>query len=536
MNTVLAVSVALPLLSGVVGWLLSKAATPVAGVVGSRFGALGAGVALLGAVLLAAQVVASGSAVVGLTDTRGRLVGGWMTDRVSVLLLLLVLGVGTVVQAFARRYLAGDPRAAWFAGCAGLLTTASAGLVTSATLVTLAACWTLAGVGLCGLLATYPNLPAARTGVARTARTFLLGDLMLWVAVAVATRTWGNLELRGLGSAQVQGHPLLLGSVCCAVVLAAATRSAQVPVHRWLPATLAAPTPASALLHAGVVNAGGILLVKLGGLLGAVPVAGGLAFSVGAVTAVWGTALMLTKPDVKGALAHSTMGQMGFMIMACGLGLYALAVFHLVAHGMYKATLFLASGTVIHRHRARAVAPGVRAAGAGATPPLGVLVAVLLAPGLALTAGTTLLPSSIGHDAASEVLLVFAWASAAAAGWGWVRRYRTPAGVVLTCVAAGAAALAYLVWVRTVTQFLAPSLPMADPLAGAPWLALAVALILTVATVVWQWPAGGAVTVLRDGLYVAALRAGHVHTRRRGTAPRPLGGALLITSPIGART
>ncbi len=531
MSTVLAVSTALPLVGGILGWLLRGSTAGVAGVVGPRCGAAGAGLALLGAVVLAAQVVASGSAVVGLRDAGGSLVVGWATDRVSVVLLLLVLGVGTVVQAFARRYLSGDPRAGWFTLCAGLVATASAGLVTSATLLTLAVCWTAAGVGLCGLLATYAHLPAARAGVARTARTFLVGDLALWAAVVVATLTWGPLELRGLGATQVQGHPVLLGAVVGAFVVAAITRSAQVPAHRWLPATLAAPTPASALLHAGVVNAGGILLVKVGGLLAAVPVAGALAFASGAATVLWGTALMLTKPDVKGALAHSTMGQMGFMVMACGLGLYALAVFHLVAHGMYKATLFLASGTAVHQHRVRAAAPR-----AGAAPPAGAVAAVLLAPGLALALGVTLLSAPVGHDAASEVLLLFAWASAAAAGWGWVRRHPTPAGVALTCVAAGAAALVYLVWVRAVTQFLAPALPVVDPLAGAPWLLVAVALALTLTTLLWQRPPAGALTVLRDGLYVAVLRAGHVHSRRRRVVARRRTSPQLVPHPIGART
>lgn len=530
-DAVLAVSTALPLLGGIVGWLLRGITTSACGTVGARCGAAAAGVAWLGAAVLAVQLVTSGPARAGFADAGGNLVVGWVTDRVSVVLLLLVLGVGTVVQAFARRYLAGDPRAAWFALCAGLVITASAGLVTSATLVTLAVCWTAAGVGLCGLLGTYSRLPAARVGVARTAWTFLVGDLALWAAVVVATRTWGTLELRDLGPTRVQGHPVLLGWVVGAVVVAAITRSAQVPAHRWLPATLAAPTPASALLHAGVVNAGGILLVKLGGLLSAVPAAGWLAFAIGAVTAVWGTALMLTKPDVKGALAHSTMGQMGFMVMACGLGLYALAVFHLVAHGMYKATLFLASGTAIHQHRVRAGAPRT-----GAAPRAAGVAAVLLAPGLALGLGVALLPIPAGHDAASEVLLLFAWASAAAAGWGWVRRHPTTAGVALTCVASGAAALVYLVWVRTVTEFLAPALPVVDPLAGALWLPVALALTLTLATLLWQRPPDGALTSLRDGFYVAVLRAGHVHSRpRRPVTGRP-GSPQLVSTPIGART
>ena len=130
------------------------------------------------------------------------------------------------------------------------------------------------------------------------------------------------------------------------VVVAALSRSAQFPFHRWLPATLAAPTPVSALLHAGVVNAGGILLIRLAPLSRR-EVAQALTIAAGAATMVYGATIMLVKPDVKGALAHSTTAQMGFMILTCGLGLWAAAVIHLVAHGFYKSTLFLSSGSAV---------------------------------------------------------------------------------------------------------------------------------------------------------------------------------------------
>ena len=120
-------------------------------------------------------------------------------DRLSAVLLLLVFGVSGIVQAFAVRYLAGDPRSAWFAGGAGLLTAASAGLATASTLVTLALCWTIAGAALALLLATYWHLPAARDGVRRTATAFVIGDLALWTAVALATATWGRVDLRADG-------------------------------------------------------------------------------------------------------------------------------------------------------------------------------------------------------------------------------------------------------------------------------------------------------------------------------------------------
>lgn len=138
-------------------------------------------------------------------------------------------------------------------------------MVTAATLVGLAAAWTAAGVALCLLLGTYPQLPAARVGLARAARTFVVGDVALWLAVAVATLRWGSLDLRRLGddAPRLAADADTVAIVACLLVVAAAARSAQVPFAGWLPATLAAPTPVSALLNAAVVNAGGVLLVRI---------------------------------------------------------------------------------------------------------------------------------------------------------------------------------------------------------------------------------------------------------------------------------
>lgn len=528
MDVVLIAVIALPL-AGAVAAVVMRAGFTAGGVV--WLGATASGAAFAGAVVLAGPVVAgsgTGTAV-GWWGSDGSPVIGWATDWVAVVLLLLVLGVSAVVQVFARRYLEGDPRAGWFTGWAGVLTTASAGLVTSVTLFTLAVCWTAAGVALCGLLATYPHVPAARVGVARTMRVFLVGDLALWAAVVAVALTWGTLDLQGLGVGATPGHPLVLAVVACAVVVAALTRSAQVPAHRWLPATLAAPTPVSALLHAGVVNAGGILLVKLGGLLGAVPAAGALAFTAGALTALWGTVLMLAKPDVKGSLAHSTMGQMGFMVMTCGLGLYALAVFHLVAHGMYKATLFLASGTAVRHHRARRAAPPP-----GSVLPARALLPVLVAPAAALTLGVLTVPAPGGYKTATEVLLVFAWTSAAAAGWGWARRHPTPRGVTVAALGAALTALAYLAWVQTVSHVLAPALPAPSPLAPAPWLLLGVLAVFAAVTLLWRAAPEGVLGGLRHDLYVTVLRAGHVHPRSVGWSGGHRMTVPLTGSPVGA--
>lgn len=460
-----------------------------------RLGALTAGVGFLGAVLLAvgASRGEQVSTALGVAEFR--------VDRLTAVLLLLVFGVSGIVQTFAIRYLAGDPRAAWFAGGAGLLTAASAGLTAAGTLITLAGCWTLAGLALCLLLATYWHLPAARDGVRRTATAFVIGDLALWTAVVLATATWGRIELGA--NAQIEG--MLVPVLGILVVLAALSRSAQIPFHRWLPATLAAPTPVSALLHAGVVNAGGILLIRLAPL-STDDLARALTIAAGAATMIYGATVMLVKPDVKGELAHSTTAQMGFMILTCGLGLWAAAVIHLFAHGFYKATLFLSSGSAIARHRRREALPPV-------APPSGrerlarASAAVVL-PGLALGLALAVVPTSAGDHAAEQALLIFAWATGAAVMWGWLRRRPGPAAALAGLGVLVAAATSYVAIIGALSGFLAPSLPPAGLSATSVWLLTATALAaLGVLAAVRR--SRGAVRLQR-ALYAGALSAGHI--------------------------
>jgi len=465
-------------------------------------GAIAAGAGFLGSLVLAAW---SGRGVsVALPGAE------FSVDRLSAVLLLLIFGVSAIVQAFAVRYLAGDPRQSWFVAGAGLLTAASAGLATASTLVALAVCWTLAGVALCLLLGTYWHLPAARDGVRRTATAFVIGDLALWAAVLAATATWGTVDLRGPG--QFDG-PLVpvLGLL---VVVAALSRSAQVPFHRWLPATLAAPTPVSALLHAGVVNAGGILLIRMAPLA-ADDLARALTIAAGAATMVYGATIMLVKPDVKGALAHSTTAQMGFMILTCGLGLWAAAVIHLVAHGFYKATLFLSSGSAVASSRRHEALPPA------AQPSRGQLVANVAAavavPAAALAVALAAVPAASAHHASEQALLAFAWVTGAAATWGWLRRSQGLGAVIRAAAFLTPAAIAYVAIITAVGDFLAPAMPADSMSAAAVWAVTVVALVLLggLATIRLAPGAEG----LRRAVYTSALTAGHI--------PTPLSPAVL---------
>jgi NAD(P)H-quinone oxidoreductase subunit 5 len=466
-----------------------------------RFGQAGAITAAGGFLAAAALAVGANS---GSGISASLLGGEFNFDRLAAVLLLLVFGVSAIVQAFAVRYLAGDPRAPWFIGGAGLLTAASAGLTTATTLLTLAVCWTLAGAALCLLLGTYWHLPSARDGVRRTIVAFIIGDLALWSAVVAATATWGRVDLR---TGDLSGPILPILGVL--VVVAALSRSAQIPFHRWLPATLAAPTPVSALLHAGVVNAGGILLIRMAPL-GTDDLARAITIMAGAATMAYGTAIMLVKPDIKGALAHSTTAQMGFMILTCGLGLWAAAVIHLVAHGFYKATLFLSSGSAIAGRRRHEGLPPAQELTRGQV--LTNAAAALLLPTAALAVALTVVPLAPGDHAAEHALLIFAWVTGAAVTWGWLQRRPGLVGVLIGGAALVPAAVGYVAIINGLGGFLAPALPASTLPTTTVWLiTAAAALALGALALTRRAPSAEG---LRRALYTNALTAGYIPSRQ----------------------
>ena len=498
MSVVLATTAVLPVVAAGLAFTLGRRSPRMIG----RLGAIAAGLGFLGAVVLG---IGAGLGQVSVLAIGG---AGLAVDRLAAVLLILIFGVSAVVQVFALRYLHGDPRAPWFTGGAGLLTAASAGLATASTLIGLAVCWTLAGVALCLLLGTYWHLPDARDGVRRTARAFLIGDLALWIAVGLATAAWGRIELRGIDTGRFNGP--ILPVVACLVVLAALSRSAQIPFHRWLPATLAAPTPVSALLHAGVVNAGGILLIRLS-MLATDDLARGLTILAGAATMIYGAVIMLVKPDIKGALAHSTAAQMGFMILTCGLGLWAAAVIHLVAHGFYKATLFLSSGSAVARYRRQEALPPPDPRPARRHGWAHIAVAVGL-PTVALAAGIAVVPIPNGNHAAEQALLIFAWVTGTAVTWAWFKRRDGLAGAMSAAGFLIPAAIGYVGIISVVSRYLTPALPPPGLSATTVWMITAAALgLLGILAALRRAPAA---EKFRRTLYAHALSAGHTPAAR----------------------
>lgn len=272
-------------------------------------------------------------------------------DALALILSVLVLGLSALIQVFAIRYLRGDLRQVWFVVAANLLTGFTVLMVCAGSVALFTVAWIGAGAALVVLLATYRPLAQARDGIRRTGSRFMIADTVFLVPVAILLVTAkGDIPLDQLG-AVAESLPLPLQLTCAALlVVSALARSSQIPFQGWLPFTLAAPTPVSALMHAGVVNAGAILLIRFAPAIAPHQAVMIGVFVAGAVTLVYASAVRLVRPDVKGRLVFSTMAQMGFMIMACGLGVFAAAIFHLVAHSLFKSTLFLGAGMGVRQH------------------------------------------------------------------------------------------------------------------------------------------------------------------------------------------
>jgi NAD(P)H-quinone oxidoreductase subunit 5 len=312
--------------------------------IGLLFGS--AVLALIGALALPPTRVelADPSLVFGLAP--GAISFGFLLDRIGLVMVALIGVVGAATTAFAARSLAGDPgRPAFLRWFAGTIAAAQV-LVLSANLAQVALAWLVLSLGLHRLLLHHDT----RIRAVMAARTkFIisrLGDLGLLLAIAILLPAAGTLDLQGLATAA--GDPALahvMPLAAAGLVLAAVCKSAIFPVHVWLPETLEAPTAVSALMHAGIVNAGGYLLIRTSPLLAQAPLVLDILLVLGTVTAALGMLAMWSQTEVKKALAWSTVGQMGFMMVECGLGAFAAALVHLIGHAGYKAHAFLRSGS-----------------------------------------------------------------------------------------------------------------------------------------------------------------------------------------------
>lgn len=309
--------------------------------------------AALGALLIStatvAILVAAGAGDSGMVGWSG-LGFSASVDAVSAAMLLLVAFVGWLVVRYAGTYLQGEPRQAYFTGwlCAALASVLL--LVQAGNLFQLAAAWIATNFALHRLLLFYSDRPAAQRA-ARKMRLFSrIGAAALAGAAALIWIEFGTADIAAVNALARTGEGSSLTLTAAALLaVAAVLRSAQFPTHGWLTEVMEAPTPVSALLHAGVINAGGFLLIRFADVMVAAPGVLAVLAMLGGFTALFGALVMLTQPAVKTSLAWSTVAQMGFMVLQCGLALFPLALLHIVAHSLYKAHAFLASGGAVEQ-------------------------------------------------------------------------------------------------------------------------------------------------------------------------------------------
>ena len=280
--------------------------------------------------------------------------GGYLQfipDKLGLLLSSYILLVSLVVHRYSINYMADDPGYGRYFLLLFIMTLSLVTLVLSANLLLIATCWNLMGILLYLFLVHNYRRREAHRWANWALATHLISDLLLASAIWVIYRETGSLFLGDIFAALDAGSQDWVRTAGILLMLSAVAKSAQFPFHLWLVYSMEGPTPVSALMHAGIVNAGAFLINRFSPFFVQDGTALQIAFFVGSVTAVLGSALMLVQSDVKKTLGYSTVGQMGYMIMELGVGAFALAVYHMMTHGIFKATLFLISGNVIHGAR-----------------------------------------------------------------------------------------------------------------------------------------------------------------------------------------
>ncbi|QDU92370.1 proton-conducting transporter transmembrane domain-containing protein [Lignipirellula cremea] len=274
-------------------------------------------------------------------------------DSLSAVMTVLISFIGLIITRYSARYMNGEATQGRFLRWTAFTLGSLLLMVVSRNLVMFTAAWMLASFGLHRLLTHYPDRPWAIWAARKKFLVSRLGDVFLLSALVLTYYAFGTFDYVSIfaatsiteaGSLSVYSPIGWIGAI---YVLAAMTKSAQFPFHGWLPDTMEAPTPVSAMMHAGVINAGGFLVIRLSPLVSLSPGALDLLALVGGFTALFGGVVMMTQTSIKRSLAYSTIAQMGFMMLQCGLGAYSAALLHIVAHSLYKAHAFLSSGSVL---------------------------------------------------------------------------------------------------------------------------------------------------------------------------------------------
>ena len=278
-------------------------------------------------------------------------------DSLSITMLTMIALLGFIIVRFSMNYLDGDARQSIFLARMTATIASVELLVLSGNMMQLFVFWVITSICMHYLLVFYRDRPQAIAAARKKFIVARIGDASLLAATILIYLNYGTGDLtkifEGVQNTAPLNTQLTLATVF--IVLAAVFKSAQFPTHGWLIEVVETPTPVSSLLHAGLLNAGPFLIVRMGFLMSESSSASLMLIVIGGFTAMFASVVFLTQPTVKVSLGYSSVAHMGFSLLVCGFGVYSAALLHLVAHSFYKAHSFLSSGSVIDLVRAKKV-------------------------------------------------------------------------------------------------------------------------------------------------------------------------------------
>lgn len=441
----------------------------------ARLAAIPMGAAFFGSIVVLYLVATRGPITIRFYDPAAvaswALPIGFYMDRLSAVMMVLISAIGMIIYTYSLRYMYQEPHDRRYLALINFSTFALLCMVSSANLMMLFIFWQLLSY-LLYLLAHNHSHSGTLEGAFRTFTMLRFGDVAFLGGIILCYSLYGTIEFQALFASAALSTPTLspmpgvelsgATAVTLLLFIGGMSKSAQFPLFIWLPRSLYAPTPVTALLHAGIINAGGFLINRLAPLFAASPTTLHVAFAVGTLTAVLGATMMLTQNDIKKTLGFSTIGQMGYMIMECGLGAFSLAVFHLIAHGLFKATVFLNCGNVIHKARLEPHLPQAddeeRAEGfSGLTWTTGFLTTLVM-PLLILLITHGVLQIPLLESQGTVILMFFIWITSSQAILTLIRlrqvaSWKVSATMLLTLLFT---VFVYLFAVESFTHFLYP--------------------------------------------------------------------------------
>ncbi|MBT5955163.1 MAG: NADH-quinone oxidoreductase subunit L, partial [Candidatus Marinimicrobia bacterium] len=276
---------------------------------------------------------------------------GFYIDKVTIIMLMVVSLISFLVHLYSTAYMKDDPRYSRYFAFLGLFTFSMNGIILSNSLIMMYLFWELVGLSSYLLIGFWFEKNSAANACKKAFLTNRVGDIGMFIGMLLIFFTVGTFSINGITGAVAngafEGNMQLLSIAGVLVFMGAVGKSAQFPLHIWLPDAMEGPTPVSALIHAATMVAAGVYMtVRIFPFL--TPDALQVVAVIGGITALGAALIAITQMDIKAVLAYSTISQLGYMIMALGVGAYQAGFFHLVTHAMFKACLFLCSGSVIH--------------------------------------------------------------------------------------------------------------------------------------------------------------------------------------------